>query len=358
MIDVLVPRDIVNDDSVTVVQVLLESGSNIKEGEVIVELETSKANIDIEAPCDGLLTHNLSEGDVLFVGSLLCKVGDSSANESTADEESIVDEKSLPNSNAVISKSARKRALELSVDLSSIVSGLVSVADVERMARDQSHSEDSLLAIGELDISKNSIVIVGGGGHAKMCIDLLRQSNEYEILGIVDDKLELGSDVFGVKVIGGSDSLHILVKLGLNYAVNGVGAISNPKLRCKIHQDLTGIGFRLPNLVHPSSTIEPSVNMGDGNQIMMGAVVGSDVQIGNGCIVNSGSIISHDCVLRDHCHVAPGAILAGSVDIGESSLIGMGATVFLGLTIGRDAMIFNGVNVLKNVPEGKIVDGN
>jgi acetyltransferase-like isoleucine patch superfamily enzyme len=56
--------------------------------------------------------------------------------------------------------------------------------------------------------------------------------------------------------------------------------------------------------------------------------------------------------------VAPGAVLAGSIDVGNSSVIGMGATVYLGLTIGRDAMIFNGVNVLKNIPEGKIVDGN
>ncbi len=355
MTELLVPRENVNDDNVTIVKVLLDSGSNIKEGEVIVELETTKVNIDVESPCDGLLTHNLSEGDVLLVGSLLCKVGDCSENE--VGEGSFVNERNLSRSKAVISKAARKRALELSVDLSSIASGLVSVADVERMVRDQSDSEDSLVAIEKLDISKNSIVIVGGGGHAKMCIDLLRQSNEYEILGIIDSKLELGSDVLGVKVIGGNSSLNILVKLGVKYAANGVGAISNPKLRCKIHQDLTDIGFRIPNLIHPSSNVEPSVHMGDGNQIMMGAAIGSDVQLGNGCIVNSGSVISHDCILRDHCHVAPGAILAGLVDVGESSVIGMGATVYLGITIGRDAMVFNGVNILKNVAEGEIVDG-
>jgi sugar O-acyltransferase (sialic acid O-acetyltransferase NeuD family) len=358
MIEILVPRENVNDETVTIVKVLLISGSNIKKGEVIVELETTKVNIDVESPCDGLLTHNLSEEDILPVGTVLCTVGKFSEKEEFTGQNTVVSKDNAPQSKAVISNAAREKAIELNVDLSSIMSGLISVADVEKLASEQPDTEESLLVIDDQEISPNSIVIVGGGGHAKMCIDLLRQTKEFEILGIIDDNLEVGSAILGVKVIGGNNSFSKLVKLGVKYAVNGVGAISNPKLRGKIHMDLTNVGFVLPNLVHPASNVEPSVSMGDGNQIMMGAVVGSDVQIGNGCIVNSGAIISHDCILRDHCHVAPGAILAGSIDVGNSSIIGMGATVYLGLTIGRDVMIFNGVNVLKNIPEGKIVDGN
>ena len=358
MIEILVPRENLNDETVTIVKVLLISGSNIKKGDVIVELETSKVNIEVESPCDGLLTHNLSEKDILPVSALLCTVGKSSEKKEVTGQDIVVDKVSVPQSNAVISKAAREKAAELNVDLSSITSGLISVADVEKLALEQPDTELSSLLIDELQISPNSIIIVGGGGHAKMCIDLLRQTKEYEILGIIDDNLKEGAAILGVKVIGGNESFSKLVSLGVKYAVNGVGAISNPKLRRTIHMDLTDAGFFLPNLVHPASNIEPSVSMGDGNQIMIGAVVGSEVKIGNGCIVNSGAIISHECILRDNCHVAPGAVLAGSVDVGDSSVIGMGATVYLGLTIGRDAMIFNGVNVLKNIPEGTIVNGN
>lgn len=358
MIEILVPRENVNDETVTIVKVLLISGSSIKKGDVIVELETTKVNIEVESPCDGFLTHNLSEEDVLDVGAVLCTVGESSEKEGVPGQNTVVSKDNARQSNAVISNAAREKAIELNVDLSSIKSGLISVSDVEKLASEQPDIGESLLVIDDLEISPNSIVIVGGGGHAKMCIDLLRQTKEYEILGIIDDNLEMGIAILGVKVIGGNNSLSKLVTLGVKYAVNGVGAISDPKLRGKIHEDLTNVGFVLPNLVHPASNVEPSVTMGDGNQIMMGAAVGSDVQIGNGCIVNSGAIISHECTLRDHCHVAPGAVLAGSIDVGNSSVIGMGATVYLGLNIGRDAVIFNGVNVLKNIPEGKIVDGN
>lgn len=358
MVEILVPRENVNDESVTVVRVLLNTNSKIKKGDVIVELETTKVNIDVESPCDGLLIHNLSEGNILEVGSLLFTVGEPSKNEDAAAQDILVDEIIEPQSKAVISKAAREKAIELNVDISSFTSGLISVTDVEKLASQQSEIKESLLVIDETEILPNSIIIIGGGGHAKMCIDLLRQTKEFEILGIIDDKLEIGTSILDVRVIGGNDSLSKLLSLGVKYAVNGVGAIGNPKLRSKIHTDLTNIGFILPSLVHPSSNIEPSVSIGDGIQVMMGAVVGSNVQLGNGCIVNSGAIISHDCILRDHCHVAPGAVLAGSIDVGNNSVIGMGATVYLGLTIGRDVIIFNGVNILKNIPEGKIVDGN
>jgi sugar O-acyltransferase (sialic acid O-acetyltransferase NeuD family) len=248
--------------------------------------------------------------------------------------------------------------VQLNVDLSGIMSGLISVADVERLASKQPDTAVALSVTDELEIYQNSIIIFGGGGHAKMCIDLLRRTEEYDILGIVDDKLAIGTSILGVKVIGGSDVLSKLIALGVKYAVNGVGAIKDPKIRGNIHADLTNAGFCLPNLVHPASNVEVSVRMGDGNQIMMGAVVGSDVQIGNGCLINSGAIISHDCILQDHCHVAPGAVLAGAIDVGDGSVIGMGATVYLGLSIGKDAMIFNGMNVFKDIPEGKIVDSN
>ncbi len=358
MTEILVPKENVNDETVTIVQVLVNSSSYIKKGDVIAELETTKVNIDVESPCDGLLIHNLSEGDILPVGSVLCTVGEPSEKDGITGQGTVVSAADTPQPKTVISKAAREKAIELNVDLSSIKSALISVADVERLASEQSVTEESLSAIDELEISANSLVIVGGGGHAKMCIDLLRQTHEYEILGIIDDKLEVGAVIFGVQVIGGNSSLNKLVTLGVKYAVNAVGAISDPKLRAKIHTDLTDAGFFLPNLVHPLSNVELSVNMGVGNQIMMGSVVGSDVQIGDGCIVNSGAIISHDCVLRDHCHVAPGAVLAGHIDVGESAVIGMGTTVYLGLTIGREAVIFNGVNVLKNIPEGIKVNGN
>ncbi len=353
MIEIRAPRENVNDETVTIVEIFMGSGSEVKVGDIIVEIETTKVSVEIEAPCDGILIHNLTEGDILPVGSVLCTVSDNLEQIQSDKNNSVPNETFPTRSKAIISRAAREKALELNVDLSDITSGMISVTDVEKMFLQKKASVN----FEKLTILPNSIILVGGGGHAKMCIDLIKQTKDYEILGIVDDKLAIGTEVLGVQVIGDNNSVNKLSELGVKYAINGVGAISKPKLRGTIHNELTDLGFYFPNLVHPSSHIEPSVRMGDGNQIMMGAVVGSDVQIGNGCLINSKAVISHDCILRDHCHVSPGAILAGSIEVGENSVIGMGATIYIGRKIGNNAMIFNGMNILKDVSENEIVDG-
>ena len=35
---------------------------------------------------------------------------------------------------------------------------------------------------------KKKIIIIGGGGHAKVLIDLIDKSNKFQIVGIVDQK--------------------------------------------------------------------------------------------------------------------------------------------------------------------------
>ena len=352
MTEIIVPQENVNDENVVILEIFFGSGSKVKSGDVLVEIETTKVSLEIEAPCDGILNHNLSKGDILQVGSVLCTISENIENK-VYSKDSSLEKNSKTTSKAFISKAAKDKALELKIDLSSISSGFVTVSDIEKMSLKQKAFKN----LDNLEIFPNSVFIFGGGGHSKMCIDLVKQTKNYHILGIVDDKLEIGSDILGVKVIGNTNLINQLSEIGVKYAINGVGSISNPKIRVEIHNKLNDLGFLLPNLIHPSSNIEPSVKMGNGNQIMMGAVVGSDVQIGDGCIVNSNAVISHDCILRDHCHVCPGAILAGSIDVGEISVIGMGTTVYIGCKIGKKSIIFNGMNILKDVAENEIVDG-
>lgn len=67
-----------------------------------------------------------------------------------------------------------------------------------------------------------------------------------------------------------------------------------------------------------------SVELGEGNLVFAGAVVGSCAKIGNNCIINTGAIVSHDCAIGNHVKISPGAVLGGSVSVGDNSLIGMG----------------------------------
>ncbi len=41
-------------------------------------------------------------------------------------------------------------------------------------------------------MEKENIILVGGGGHCKSCIDVIEQENSFSIVGIVDISEKLG----------------------------------------------------------------------------------------------------------------------------------------------------------------------
>ena len=342
MYEILVPQENVNDEEVTIIQAMFENNSKVKKGDAIFEIETTKVNIEIEAPTDGIIKYSIKEGDVLKIGEVLAIIDDGKDQIKEKIDTKDDQKNQFVNPNVKISKAALKRAEELKLDLSKIKEGMITISDIEEMA--------------VTSIKENSIVILGAGGHAKTCIDILKHKKEFEILGILDPKLKIGEMIFGVKVLGDNSHLKELVKKGLKHAVNGVGAIQNPKKRRQVFDLLKEHNLNVPNIIHPSAVIEKSVSMGEGNQFMMGAMVGSDVVIKNNCLINSGSIISHDCVLDDHCHISPGAILAGSVVIGKNSLIGMGTTIYIGSKIGKNSVIYNGLNIFNDIKDNSIIE--
>ncbi len=70
-----------NDDTVRLVAILVEIGSQIREGDPIIDVETDKATFTVESSTGGyLLKVNGAKGDTLEVGSILAWIG------STADE--------------------------------------------------------------------------------------------------------------------------------------------------------------------------------------------------------------------------------------------------------------------------------
>ena len=42
---------------------------------------------------------------------------------------------------------------------------------------------------------KEPIILIGGGGHCKSCIDVLEQEGRFQIVGIIDVKENIGKKV-------------------------------------------------------------------------------------------------------------------------------------------------------------------
>jgi len=336
----------------------IQTGARVVKGDVIAVVETSKAMVEIIAPESGFLHYNALPGSKILVADELAVITDkqNSRLDANASNGSDVAMSNAENDakygdeqpGVRFSKRAIKMIKENRIDASVFIGyGMVGQDEVAQYLKASAVKERKFTEAQK----KGRILIFGGGGHSMMCIDILRQMGEYEILGIVDDTLRIGDDVLGIPVIGGASELSVLHRQGVRHIINGIGAVENHSLRERAYQDLKRLGYTFPNLIHPKAAIEPSAMLGEGNQIMAHATVGSIVKIGNNCIVNSGAVVSHGSVLSDNVHVAPGALLAGNVFVGNNTLIGMGSTIYLRVKVGEGVLIHNGCRITRNVKD-------
>ena len=70
----IVPRENVNDDSVTVLAWLADEGAAIVPNQLVVRIETGKATVDLEAPGSGTLRRLFAEGADVAIGEVLAWV--------------------------------------------------------------------------------------------------------------------------------------------------------------------------------------------------------------------------------------------------------------------------------------------
>ena len=62
-------------------------------------------------------------------------------------------------------------------------------------------------------MSKTEIILIGAGGHAKSCIDVIEQQDKFKIAGLIGKKEELGRKVCGYSIFGIDNDLPELFKL-------------------------------------------------------------------------------------------------------------------------------------------------
>ncbi len=206
-------------------------------------------------------------------------------------------------------------------------------------------------------MAKKKIVLIGGGGHCKVVISILKKLDNFKILGIVDN-YKAESLISGIKIIGTDNDLRNIYNSGIHYALITIGSTKDNTKRYTLFNMAKEIGYKFPVIISPEAIIDESVRIDEGTVIMPGNIINIDSSIGKNCIVNTGAIIGHNCKIGDHCHIAPGTHISGSVVINELSFIGIGATIIQGVKIGKNVTIGAGSVVIKNVPDNVIIVGN
>jgi sugar O-acyltransferase (sialic acid O-acetyltransferase NeuD family) len=193
-----------------------------------------------------------------------------------------------------------------------------------------------------------SIVVLGGGGHAKVLISILKKMPAYRTIGYTD--LRDNGPILGIPYLGGDDVLKDLKGSDqvLSAAI-GIGNTSLSRKRMYLKKRLGDLGFPLPPIISPHSVVNEDTRIGSGTVVFDGAVVNSGARIHDCCIVNTHSTVEHDCIIADNVHIAPGANLSGGVVVGENTLVGAGATVIQNVRICHDCVIGAGAVVVRDI---------
>ena len=193
---------------------------------------------------------------------------------------------------------------------------------------------------------KKKIIVIGSGGHAKSCIDIIEQQKNFEIFALVDIKKNLGKKVCGYKIKYEDDDLKYLRKK-CNYAAIVIGQIRDINPRFKLFSKLKKLKFRLPVFKSKNSYISNRAKIGEGTFVLNGVVINSEAVIGKNCIINSRSLVEHDTNIGDNCHISTGVILNGSVRVGKNTFIGSGSIIKNNIQIKKDSFIPMGSKIIK-----------
>ncbi len=194
----------------------------------------------------------------------------------------------------------------------------------------------------------NKILILGGGGHAKVIYNVLKKINQWDILGYCG----LTSSDFDLPYLGSNTALASILQTYPDcHAVLGVGNVTISYKRESLLIMLETIGFKLPPLVSPDAVVARDVLLGDGTVVMDGVVIQPGTHIGKGCILNTHSSVDHDCEIENFVHIASGAILSGGAKIGSHTLVGAGACIVQYKTIASECLIGAGAVVTQDILE-------
>jgi sugar O-acyltransferase (sialic acid O-acetyltransferase NeuD family) len=169
-----------------------------------------------------------------------------------------------------------------------------------------------------------NLILLGGGGHCKSCIDVIEQENKYKIAGILDKKELLGQKILNYEFIGTDEDISKFIAEGYHFLIT-VGQIKTVTIRKKIFALLGNNTAYMATIISPRAYVSSYASIGKGSIIMHDALVNASANIGNNCIINTKVLIEHDVIIENFCHISTSAVINGGARVKEGTFFGSNA---------------------------------
>ena len=198
-------------------------------------------------------------------------------------------------------------------------------------------------------MSLKKIVLIGAGGHAKACIEIIKSAGEFSIAQVIGKSSEIGSNVLG-HVIKHTDADLALLREDYEYALIGIGQMHSPEPRREIHSNLLNLGYQMPTIISKHAIVSSKAKIGTGSIVMNGAILNSDCTVGTNVIINSSALLEHDVFVGDDCHISTRVTINGNSRIGQGTFLGSGTVIRNGIEIGENSFVDMGSVITESLP--------
>lgn len=373
--EVLLPKLGMNMESATITCWHKREGDAVAVGEVLADIESDKATLELEAETAGILRRCLVEaGEQVAVNQAIALIGTADEDISTLEQHATriapagpshveriyqawqaTTQGTAPNGKHSLTPTSRRPASTDAAPTSSGAERLDPAAIRARLARRGMVAPAESFSSAAAP-SRTRLAIYGSGLGAKQLLEVTRHLADVEVVGLIDDNPDLlGATLGGVTVLGGFAALADLVSRG---ELDGVALSFHSEVRKRVHERIkAAFGLRIVPLVDPRAIVGMDVTIGDGALIEAGAVIGPGTIVGEGAIIDIGVTVAHDCHLGAFSHLSPGCALSGVVCLTENVLVGVGAAINSTVTIGRNVIITPGAAVMNDIPDDVVVGG-
>ncbi len=206
-------------------------------------------------------------------------------------------------------------------------------------------------------MNKQKIILVGGGGHCKACIDVIETENKFEIFGVLDIPDKLNNSILKYKVVGNDNDIKKYAKQGYSFLIT-IGHLGNPQLRRKLFKIIKSNNGNLPIIISPLAHVSKYAKIEDGTIIMHQAIVNTGAKIDENCIINNKALIEHDTIIENNTHISTGTIINGDCKVGKNSFIGSNTVINHSINITSDTIIGAGSVVTKDITESGVYVGS
>jgi acetyltransferase-like isoleucine patch superfamily enzyme len=352
---ILVPTTDVNSETGLLVDWLAADRSEVKAGEIIAEIETSKAVFEVPAPEAGFLLHAVREGaEVLLTEPVARLFDDAGALEAYAEDEQYRRSEAA-RSGPRTTGPARRRAEELGVDLTLIPgNSLITVGMVEAAAaaaRVAIDLPDPLAGVAGLP----RIALIGAGLGATQVMDILQAAKSGTAVAVVDDdESRWDSEVMGVPVVGGFDRL---VKLFLDGSFDAaiITISTSVPARARLREALSVSQIPLANAIDPTARIAAGVTFGTGNVVCAFCHFGAGTVVGDNNFLSAYNSYDHHNRLGSDISTGPACTTSGLVVLGDRVRLGTGIHLEPHVELGDDVQVASGSVIVASVPPGHAV---